>query len=69
MKEYKYDIPVHKKYGITIEEAAEYSCIGTNKLREIIANDASIDFIIHKGSQVVIKRKLFKKWLDKISFI
>lgn len=69
MREYKYDIPIHKKYGLTIEEAAEFSCIGTHKLREIITNDSSLDFILHKGHQVVIKRKLFEKWLNKVSFI
>ena len=62
MREYKYDIPIHKKYGLTIEEAAEFSCIGTHKLREIITNDSSLDFILHKGHQVVIKRKLFEKY-------
>ena len=69
MKTYKYEIPLHKKYGLTIEEAAEFSCIGTNKLREIIANDSSLSFVLHKGSQVVIKRKMFEKWLNKINFI
>ena len=69
MREYKFDIPIHKKYGLTIEEAAEFSCIGTHKLREIITNDSSLDFILHKGSQVVIKRKLFEKWLNGICFI
>ena len=69
MREYKFDIPIHNKYGLTIEEAAEFACIGTHKLREIIASDSSLDFVLHKGSQVVIKRKLFESWLDKISFI
>ena len=69
MREYKFNIPIHKKLCITIEEAAEYACIGTHKLREIITNDSSLDFILHKGSQVVIKRKLFEKWLNGISFI
>ncbi len=69
MREYKYDIPIHKKYGLTIEEASEFACIGTHKLREIISNDNSLEFILHKGSQVIIKRRLFEKWLDKISFI
>ena len=69
MREYKYNIPIHKKYALTVEEAAELFCIGTHKIREIIANDASLDFVLHKGSQIVIKRKLFEKWLNKIRFI
>ncbi|MBQ4516613.1 MAG: hypothetical protein II978_07475 [Clostridia bacterium] len=69
MREYKYNIPIHKKYGLTIEEAAEFSCIGTHKLREIIANDSSLEFVLHKGNQVVIKLRLFEKWLNGINFI
>lgn len=69
MREYKYNIPLHRKYGLTIEEASEFACIGIHKLREIIANDSSLDFILHKGSQVVIKRKLFEKWLNTVNFI
>lgn len=69
MREYKFDIPIYKKLCLTIEEASEYACIGTHKLREIITNDSSLDFVLHKGSQVVIKRKLFEKWLNGISFI
>lgn len=69
MREYKFDIPIYKKLGLTIEEAAEYACIGSHKLREIITNDSDLDYILRKGSQVVIKRKLFEKWLNNISFI
>ena len=32
MREYKYNIPIYKKYGLTIEEAAEFSCIGAGIL-------------------------------------
>ena len=69
MREYKFDIPIHKKYGLTIEEASEFACIGTNKLREIINDNVDLDFVLHKGSQIVIKRKLFEKWLNTVSFI
>lgn len=69
MHEYKYNIPIHKKYGLTVEEASELSCIGTHKLRDIISENDDLNFILHKGKQVIIKRKQFEKWLNKINYI
>lgn len=69
MKEYKFNIPIYKKYGLTIEEASEYAGIGMHKLRDIIANGSDLPFVLHKGSQVIIKRKKFVKWLNSMSFI
>lgn len=69
MKQYKFDIPIHLKYGLTIEEAAEFSCIGTHRLREIITENNDLNFVLHKGNQVIIKRPQFEKWLENISYI
>ena len=55
MKTYKFNIPIHVKYGLTIEEASEFSCIGSNKLREIIAENSGLSFVLYKGKQVIIK--------------
>lgn len=69
MREYKYNIPIHVKFGLTIEEAAEFSCIGTNRLREIIAENKTLDFILYKGKQVIIKRPQFEQWLSTMNYI
>ncbi|MDD6736410.1 MAG: excisionase [Clostridiales bacterium] len=69
MRNYKYKIPIYAKYGLTIEEAAEFSCIGAGKLREIIAENSTLDFILHKGSQVIIKRPQFEQWLENVNYI
>lgn len=69
MREYKYNIPIHLKYGLTIEEASEFSCIGTQRLREIIAENGDLDFILYKGKQVVIKRPQFEQWLNTVNYI
>ena len=68
MRDYKYNIPIYAKYGLTIEEAAEFSCIGTGKLREIIAENSNLNFILHKGTQVIIKRPQFEQWLENINY-
>ena len=69
MREYKFNIPIYAKYGLTVEEAAEFSCIGEGKLRSIISENGTLDFILHKGSQVIIKRPQFEEWLNNINYI
>lgn len=52
------------RYSLSIEEAARYSLIGENRLRRIIENDPTLEWIMRVGSQVRVKRVLFEKWLD-----
>ena len=60
----KNDRPPQERYSMTIEEAAGYSLIGENRLRRIIEEDRTLDWVFRVGSQVRIKRVLFEKWLD-----
>lgn len=54
-----------ERYSMTIEEAACYSLIGENRLRKIIEEDKTLNWVLRVGSQVRIKRVLFEKWLDE----
>lgn len=63
------EIPVWEKYTLSIEEAAEYFRIGENKLRNIINKDKFAEFILWNGNRAQIKRKIFEKYIDKLSFI
>ena len=65
----EFEIPVWEKYTLSIEEAAEYFRIGENKLRSIINKDKFAEFILWNGNRAQIKRKLFEKHIDKLSFI
>lgn len=65
----EFEIPVWEKYTLSIEEAAEYFRIGENKIRNIINNDKLAEFILWNGNRAQIKRKLFEKHIDKMSFI
>lgn len=56
-------IPYNQRLCITIEEAAEYSMIGESRLRRIIDDDKSIDWILRVGSRIRIKRPQFEKWV------
>lgn len=56
-------LPYNQRLCITIEEAAEYSMIGESRLRRIIDDDKSIDWILRVGSRIRIKRPQFEKWV------
>lgn len=55
-----------QRYSMTIEEAAGYSLIGEGRLRKIIEEDRTLEWVLRVGSQVRIKRVLFEKWLDRM---
>ena len=48
--------------NLTLEEAAEYSNIGVNKLREI-SNSPKCPFVIYIGRKRLIRRKEFEKYI------
>lgn len=58
-------VPLWEKYILTIQEAAEYFHIGEKKLRKLVEERADADYIIMNGNRVMIKRKLFEKYLDE----
>ena len=52
--------------NLTFEEAAEYSGIGINKLRDL-GKETSCPFILYIGNKKLIKRKLFEKYIVEYS--
>lgn len=58
----KQNIPVWEKITMTVEEAAEYSSIGINKIREL-SSDPRCNFVIYIGKKRLIKRKEFEKFI------
>lgn len=65
-------IPYNQRLCISIEEAAEYSMIGENRLRSIIDNDKykkELDWVLHTGQRIRIKRPLFEKWVLQQSYL
>lgn len=62
------EVPIWEKANLTLEEAAAYSGIGINRLREI-TNQKGCDFVIFVGTKRLIKRKLFEKHLESISVL
>lgn len=58
----KSTIPVWEKINLTIEEAAEYSNIGINKINEL-AKNPMCPFVLYVGRKKLIKRKEFEKFI------
>lgn len=58
------EVPIWEKTNLTLEEAAAYSGIGINKLREITNNDRC-DFVLWVGTKRLIKRKQLDKFTEQ----
>lgn len=59
-----YSVPLWEKSNLTIEEAAAYSGIGRNKLREL-TEDENCPFVLWVGTKRMIKRRLFDEYIAK----
>ncbi len=57
------DIPIWLKTNLTVEEAAAYTGIGMNKLRELSDSD-SCDFVLWIGRKRLLKRKKLEEFLE-----
>lgn len=57
-------VPIWEKALLTLTEAAEYSNVGINKLRDI-TNDENCPFVLFVGSKRLIKRKPFEAFLER----
>ena len=64
MKPLKHEVPIWKKSNLTLEEAAAYSGIGINKIREI-SNDERCKFVLWIGNKRLIKRRLFDAYIEQ----
>lgn len=64
----KEQVPIYQKQNLTIEEAAEYSNIGINRL-SILMKRPDCDFVLYVGNKRLIKRKLFDNFIEKTDII
>ena len=60
--EKKPKVPIWKKATLTIEEAAEYSNIGQNKLAELLKKPRC-NFVLYVGKKKLVKRKAFEEFI------
>ncbi len=56
------NVPIWEKSHLTVDEAAAYSGVGRNKIREL-SDKADCNFVLWVGNKRLIKRKLFDEFL------
>lgn len=59
-------VPLWKKYTLTITEASDYFNIGEKKLRQLIQENSTADFILSIGKKTLIKRMKFEAYIDEV---
>lgn len=64
----KEKIPIYYKLNLTIEEAAEYSNIGVNRISSML-NEISCPFVLKVGNKRLVKRKEFEHYIEKLNEI
>lgn len=58
-----------QKLCLSVEEAAEYAMLGENKLRKIIEEDKTLDWVLFIGNRTRIKRLQFEKWIAEQNYL
>lgn len=58
------EIPIWEKSNLSLEEAAAYSGIGVNKLREL-TNEKNYRFVLWVSNKRLIKRRLFDQYIEQ----
>lgn len=57
-------VPLWQKSNLTLKEAAEYTGIGINKLRDI-SNSDNCSFVLWVGGKRLLKRKQLDEYLAR----
>lgn len=57
-------IPLWEKANLTIEEAAEFSNIGQNKISELL-KQPRCPFVLFVGKKKLVKRREFERFLGE----
>ncbi len=63
------EVPISEKVLLTLREAAEYFHIGQNRIREMAKSDICSECFLRNGNRLMIKRKLFEKYIDETDYI
>ena len=58
-------IPVWERTTITVTEAAAYTGIGINKIREI-SDREDCDFVLWVGNRKLLKRKKLEEYIERM---
>ncbi len=59
-----FNVPICEKLTLTIEEAAEYSNIGQNRLSALL-KEPRCTFVLYVGKKKLVKRREFDQFISK----
>jgi hypothetical protein len=59
------EVPIWEKSNLSLEEAAAYSGIGINKLRDL-TNEKDCRFVLWVWNKRLIKRRLFDQSIEQM---
>lgn len=57
-------VPIWERVNLTLEEAAVYTGIGVDKLRDL-SNSKDCDFVLWVGAKRLLRRKQLENFLSK----
>ena len=63
------EVPLWKKYALTLSEAAQYIGIGDRKLQQIADENRDTWIVIYNGVKLLFKREKFTEWLNEVNSI
>ena len=63
------EVPLYRKYGLTVTEAAALFGVGEKAIRRIVADHPDADIALFVGTKLVIKRKKMQKFLNSLSAV
>ena len=63
----KQSVPLWHKLTLTIQEASELSGIGEKKIRQIVRENPSADYVLMNGTKYLIKRKQLEELIESIN--
>lgn len=65
------EVPMWKKFLLTVKEASLYFNIGENKMHRIVNDylDSDYKFVVQNGGRNMIKRQMFEKFLNQTTSI
>jgi len=65
------EVPMWKKFLLTVKEASLYFNIGENKMRRIVNDylDSDYKFVVQNGGRNMIKRQMFEEFLNQTTSI
>ena len=56
-------LPIDRKMLLSIQEAAEYSNIGINKIDELL-KQPNCPFVLYVGTKKLVKRRAFEEFIE-----